>query len=123
MRAAGSQPVERYAIEGPRLYDWLGAAVRSKHHRTAPGSMRCCARGSMLRTCRIGARPRNVRDDPALAVEIERPMFLLIRAGQARRLITAREAGGADGFGRWRWRRGMSAARRRRIELAAASVG
>lgn len=74
-------PVERYAIEGPRLYDWLGAAV-VKHHRTFGTWVNALLRrGFVLRHVQDWSpSTQQVSDDPALAVEIERPMFLLIRA-------------------------------------------
>jgi len=77
-------PVDAYALEGPRTVEWLGARV-TKHHRTL---------GTILNSLiHAGFVVRHVEDwapsatevaaDAALAVEWDRPMFLLVAAQAA----------------------------------------
>ena len=74
-------PIDRYAVEGARITDWLAKGV-VKQHRTV---------GTTLNTL-IGAgfairhvqewhpTPEQVAAQPALAEELERPMMLLVTA-------------------------------------------
>lgn len=74
-------PLDRYADEGPRTVAWLGAQV-AKHHRTESRWVNLLiAAGFVLEHLDDWApTPDQVAARPSLAVERDRPMFLLVAA-------------------------------------------
>ncbi len=74
-------PLNRYLLEGPRTTDWLASGV-VKHHRTIGTTLNLLIRSGFVvehveefcpTSAQIAARPE-------LADEVERPMFLIVRA-------------------------------------------
>lgn len=74
-------PVAGYGREGARVSRWLGADV-VKHHRmigTTHGLLREAGL-TVERLIEFAPSLQQIADDPALACEAERPMFLLVSA-------------------------------------------
>jgi SAM-dependent methyltransferase len=77
-------PLDGYLVEGPREVDWLGARVAKRHRLISTTLNAAMAAGFALRhveewrptEAQIAARP-------ALAAELDRPMFLLVAADTA----------------------------------------
>ncbi len=74
-------PVDGYLREGPREVEWLGARV-SKRHRLASTTLNAVLRAGFALTHVEEWRPSDaqVAARPSLAVELERPMFMLVAA-------------------------------------------
>lgn len=81
--AAGhrSWPVNQYALEGPRITDWLAKGV-VKYHRTIGTTVNSLidAGFSLRRLQEWRPSDAQLAAFPALAEELERPMFLLVAA-------------------------------------------
>jgi len=76
-------PVDRYLVEGPRVTDWLSPGV-VKHHRTIATTLNLLiAAGLRIDQVReFCPSAEQIAAMPALADEVERPMFLMIAAGR-----------------------------------------
>jgi SAM-dependent methyltransferase len=74
-------PVDGYLLEGPRTTDWLGARV-VKHHRTVGTTLNLLiASGFTIEHVEeFCPTPEQIAARPELADEVQRPMFLLVRA-------------------------------------------
>lgn len=74
-------PVDSYLMEGPRTTDWLAPGV-VKYHRTLGTTLNALTgAGLTIRHVEeFGPTPSQIAEDPALAKERERPMFLLVGA-------------------------------------------
>lgn len=74
-------PLNRYLVEGPRTTDWLAPGV-VKHHRTIGTTLTALIGAGFTITCveEFCPTPDQIAAQPALAEEVERPMFLLISA-------------------------------------------
>lgn len=74
-------PVAGYSREGTRISRWLGAEV-VKHHRTIGTTHGLLAEAgfSVERLIEFCPSPQQIAEDPALACEADRPMFLLVSA-------------------------------------------
>lgn len=74
-------PVDRYLVEGPRTTDWLAKGV-VKHHRTIGTTLNLLLRSGFAIAHVEEWRPSDdqIAAKPALAEELERPMFLLVEA-------------------------------------------
>lgn len=74
-------PLDRYGDEGERVTDWLAPGVR-KFHRTLGTTLTTLAEAGFGLDRLIEWRPTRaqVADDPGLAEEVDRPMFLLLAA-------------------------------------------
>lgn len=74
-------PVNRYAVEGERRGLWLGARVR-KYHRTIGTTLNTLldAGFTVRRIEEFAPTPAQIAEDPALAEEAERPMFMTVAA-------------------------------------------
>ena len=76
-----SWPVDRYFVEGPRTTDWLSPGV-VKHHRTIGTTLNLLIEAGFMidRVVEFCPSAAQIAQAPALAEEIERPMFLLVAA-------------------------------------------
>jgi SAM-dependent methyltransferase len=74
-------PVDHYAIEGPRITDWLARGVR-KQHRTLGATLNTLidAGFAIRRVVEWSPTPEQVAAQPSLADELDRPMMLLVAA-------------------------------------------
>ncbi|HLY78865.1 MAG TPA: class I SAM-dependent methyltransferase [Caulobacteraceae bacterium] len=74
-------PVDGYLREGPRTTDWLGARV-IKHHRTIGTTLGLLIQAGFTieHVEEFCPTPEQIAVRPDLADEVERPMFLIIRA-------------------------------------------
>ncbi len=74
-------PLDRYADEGPRVTDWLAPGVR-KHHRTLGTTLNTLIDSGFVldRVVEWSPTLEQLADDPDLASERDRPMFLLLAA-------------------------------------------
>jgi SAM-dependent methyltransferase len=74
-------PVDHYAIEGPRVTDWLAKGV-VKQHRTLASTLNALigAGFAMQRLEEWRPTPDEVVGQPSLAEELDRPMMALLRA-------------------------------------------
>jgi SAM-dependent methyltransferase len=74
-------PVDGYGVEGPRVTDWLAKGV-VKQHRTIGTLLTLLLRSGFTLTAIEEWRPleAQIAADPELAIERERPIFLLVRA-------------------------------------------
>jgi SAM-dependent methyltransferase len=74
-------PVEQYSVEGVRTTDWLSPGV-VKHHRTIATTLNLLiAAGFRIdRVEEFCPTREQIAAAPALAEEVERPMFLLVAA-------------------------------------------
>ena len=74
-------PLNQYLVEGPRTTDWLAPGV-VKHHRTIGTTLNALIGAGFTITCveEFCPTPDQIAAQPALAEEVERPMFLLISA-------------------------------------------
>lgn len=74
-------PVDSYLMEGPRTTDWLAPGV-VKYHRTLGTTLNALTgAGFTIRHVEeFGPTPSQIAEDPDLAKERERPMFLLVGA-------------------------------------------
>jgi SAM-dependent methyltransferase len=81
--AGRTWPVDHYSIEGRRTAHWLGADV-VKYHRTVATTVNLLI-GAGLRILHIeefSPTAAQIKAIPALAEEVDRPMFLMIAAGR-----------------------------------------
>ncbi len=74
-------PVDQYFVEGPRTTDWLSKGV-VKYHRTIGTTLNLLndAGFRITRLVEFCPNPAQIAAAPALAEEVERPMFLLVAA-------------------------------------------
>jgi SAM-dependent methyltransferase len=74
-------PVDGYLREGPRTTDWLGARV-VKHHRTIGTTLNLLigAGFTIEHVEEFCPTPEQIAAQPELADEVQRPMFLIVRA-------------------------------------------
>ncbi|QPC90390.1 bifunctional 2-polyprenyl-6-hydroxyphenol methylase/3-demethylubiquinol 3-O-methyltransferase UbiG [Mesorhizobium sp. INR15] len=74
-------PVDRYLMEGPRSTDWLAKGV-VKHHRTIGTTLNCLIQAGFIiaHVEEFCPTAEQIAARPALAEELERPMFLLVSA-------------------------------------------
>lgn len=74
-------PVNRYSVEGERRTNWLANGV-IKYHRTVATSLNTLVRSGfeIRRVEEFTPTDEQVRENPRLAEEIERPMFLMVVA-------------------------------------------
>jgi SAM-dependent methyltransferase len=77
-------PLEGYAEEGPRVSDWLAPGVVKRHRTLATLLRRLAAAGFALRDLdEFAPTAAQVAEEPALAVERDRPMFLVAAVERA----------------------------------------
>jgi SAM-dependent methyltransferase len=76
-------PLEGYMREGPREVDWFGARVAKRHRLMSTTLNALIGAGFAIRHVEEW-RPTDaqIAAKPSLAVELERPMFLLVAAGR-----------------------------------------
>jgi hypothetical protein len=76
-------PLEGYMREGPREIDWFGARVAKRHRLMSTTLNALIGAGFAIRHVEEW-RPTDaqIAAKPSLAVELERPMFLLVAAGR-----------------------------------------
>jgi SAM-dependent methyltransferase len=74
-------PVDHYAIEGPRITDWLAKGVR-KQHRTLGATLNSLidAGFAIRRVVEWSPTPEQLAAQPSLADELDRPMMALVAA-------------------------------------------
>jgi SAM-dependent methyltransferase len=74
-------PVDHYAIEGPRVTDWLAKGVR-KQHRTLGATLNTLIDSgfAIRRVLEWSPTPEQVAAQPSLADELDRPMMVLVAA-------------------------------------------
>jgi DNA-binding HxlR family transcriptional regulator len=74
-------PVDHYAIEGPRVTDWLARGVR-KQHRTLGTTLNTLidAGFAVRRVVEWSPTPEQLAAQPSLADELDRPMMALVAA-------------------------------------------
>jgi SAM-dependent methyltransferase len=74
-------PVDHYAVEGPRVTDWLAKGVR-KQHRTLGATLNTLidAGFAIRRVEEWSPTPEQVAAQPSLAEELDRPMMALVAA-------------------------------------------
>jgi SAM-dependent methyltransferase len=74
-------PLNRYLLEGPRTTDWLAKGV-VKHHRTIGTTLNLLIQsGFVIEDVKeFCPTPDQIAARPELADEVERPMFLIVRA-------------------------------------------
>jgi len=74
-------PLNRYQMEGPRVTDWLAPGV-IKHHRTLATTLNLVIGAGFVVDRIEEFRPsaEEVAAQATLAIELERPMFLLVSA-------------------------------------------
>lgn len=74
-------PVNRYAIEGERRTDWFAKDV-VKYHRTIATTLTTLTRAGFIIEAVDEFAPsvQQIRENPALEEELERPMMLLVSA-------------------------------------------
>jgi SAM-dependent methyltransferase len=74
-------PLDGYMREGPREVDWLGARVRKRHRLISTTLNALIGTGFAIRHVEEW-RPTDaqIAAKPSLAIELERPMFLLVAA-------------------------------------------
>jgi SAM-dependent methyltransferase len=74
-------PVDGYLLEGPRSTDWLGARV-VKHHRTIGTTLNLLIQAGFTieHVEEFRPTPEQIAARPELAAEVQRPMFLIVRA-------------------------------------------
>jgi DNA-binding HxlR family transcriptional regulator len=74
-------PVDHYAIEGPRVTDWLAKSVR-KQHRTLGTTLNALidAGFAVRRVVEWSPTPEQLAAQPSLADELDRPMMALVAA-------------------------------------------
>jgi SAM-dependent methyltransferase len=78
---AKTWPVDRYLVEGPRTTDWLAPGVL-KHHRTIGTTVNLLIRSGFAieHLNEFAPSAEQIAARPELKDELERPMFLIIRA-------------------------------------------
>ncbi len=74
-------PVDHYAVEGPRITDWLAKGIR-KQHRTLGTTLNTLidAGFALRRIQEWSPTSEQVAAQPSLADEMERPMMVLVAA-------------------------------------------
>jgi SAM-dependent methyltransferase len=74
-------PVDHYAVEGPRVTDWLAKGVK-KQHRTLGATLNTLidAGFAIRRVVEWSPTPEQVAARPSLADELDRPMMVLVAA-------------------------------------------
>ena len=72
-------PLDRYAMQGPRVTDWLAKGV-VKYHRTLATTLNLLigAGFTIDRVEEFAPTPAQIEAQPALQEELDRPMFLLV---------------------------------------------
>jgi SAM-dependent methyltransferase len=72
-------PVDHYAIEGPRVTDWLAKGVR-KQHRTLGATLNTLIEAgfAIRRVVEWSPTPEQVATQPSLGEELDRPMIALV---------------------------------------------
>ncbi|RDI52418.1 class I SAM-dependent methyltransferase [Microvirga subterranea] len=74
-------PVNRYAIEGERRTDWFTRGVLKYHRMLGTTLNTLIDTGfTILHVEEFAPSPAQIAENPALAEEVERPMFLLVSA-------------------------------------------
>jgi ubiquinone/menaquinone biosynthesis C-methylase UbiE len=78
---AKTWPVDRYLLECPRTTDWLAKGV-VEHHRTIGTTLNLLIRAGFVieHVEEFCPTPEQIAARPELAGELERPMFLIVRA-------------------------------------------
>lgn len=76
-------PVNRYAIEGERRTDWFAKGV-VKYHRTIGTTLNALVRAgfSIEAVDEFAPSTEQIRENPALEEELERPMMLLVSSSR-----------------------------------------
>lgn len=78
-------PVNDYAREGERRTDWFVQGVLKHHRRLSTTVNVLISAGFIVRQIEeFAPNPAQIANDPALEVELERPMFLLVSARRMR---------------------------------------
>jgi SAM-dependent methyltransferase len=74
-------PLNRYLVQGARTTDWLAKGV-VKHHRTLGTTLNLLIRSGFRieHVEEFCPTPEQIAERPELADELERPMFLIVRA-------------------------------------------
>jgi len=72
-------PLDHYAVEGPRVTDWLAKGV-VKYHRTLATTLNLLIGAGFVidRVEEFAPTPQQIQEQPALQEELDRPMFLLV---------------------------------------------
>ena len=74
-------PVDHYAVEGPRVTEWLAKDVRKQHRTLGTTLNTLIGTGfAIRRVVEWSPTPEEVASRPSLADELERPMMLLVAA-------------------------------------------
>ncbi len=74
-------PLDRYLVEGPRTTDWLAKGVVKYHRRIGTVLMLLIRTGfTITHVEEFCPSPEQIAEQPELAAERDRPMFLLISA-------------------------------------------
>jgi hypothetical protein len=74
-------PLDRYAIEGPRVTDWLAPGVVKQHRRLGTTLNTLIGAGFAIRHVEEWSPTEaQIAAQPALAEEVERPMMVLVSA-------------------------------------------
>lgn len=82
-----SWPVDRYAVEGERRTDWFAKGVVKFHRRMATTVDTLVDAGfTIRRLLEWSPTPAQLREQPALADEVDRPMMLVVAAQKPRRV-------------------------------------
>jgi SAM-dependent methyltransferase len=72
-------PVDHYAVEGPRVTDWLARGVRKQHRTLGATLNRLIDAGfAIRRVVEWSPTPEQVAAQPSLAEELDRPMIALV---------------------------------------------
>jgi SAM-dependent methyltransferase len=76
-------PLDRYGEEGARRRDWLAPAVRKQHRTFGTWINSLVDAGfTVQRVIDWRPSPEQIADQPRLAEEVDRPMFLIVAAGR-----------------------------------------
>lgn len=74
-------PIDRYSFEGRRVTDWLAKDVVKQHRTVATTLNTLIGAGFTIRHVQEWApTPEQIKETPALAEEMERPMLLIVSA-------------------------------------------
>ena len=75
-------PVDHYAVEGPRITDWLAKGVRKQHRTLGTTLNTLIDAGFAIRRViqEWSPTPEQVAAQPSLADEMDRPMMVLVAA-------------------------------------------
>lgn len=76
-------PLDRYALEGQRVTDWLAPGVIKYHRRLATTLNLLIGTGFVIEHVEeFHPSPEQIENRSALAEELDRPMFLMVRAAR-----------------------------------------